>query len=385
MYSISTVAKFGAAAAFCLILASCGGTYKPPEPAKLESIEPTVFLKQLWQKDLGGEVENNLSSLHPAYVGSTIYAATLSGTIMALERSSGEQLWSVDTGERLSAAVGASETTLAVVSESGDVIAYSAIDGSQMWRHPIGRAVIDPPLLYLGGVFVRPIEGELVAIDAATGERLWKAEFDQPRFTRRSTATMQGYGNSVAVGNASGQMLGFDVDVGLINWQINTGPRRLSDAERLENVNVKFEIVGNSLYAVALPDNLVAYDLRSNNELWATKLPLEAMLETSTLRVYAGGSKDELHAFDRIDGSKLWSLDKLIHRGIVDMAYVEDYLVVADGLGFIHIILPQTGELVGRLRVRNRVIFDGLDVQDDTLFVNLRSGSVLAYAIAAVN
>ncbi len=383
VYKIRTIRRLCLAAVACIAVSACGGgKYKPPEPAKLEKFEQSVVLSEQWELDSGHSFENNLSTLQPAFADGRIYAATLNGRLSALDSGSGSRIWSVETGEALSAAVGASENLLAVVTESGDVVGRSPDSGAELWRHPLGRVVIGTPVVFRGGVFIRSIDGSLVGLDAATGEQLWAGEFDQPNFTLRSTAPLHTYGDSIVVGNASGQVVGFDADVGITNWKISTGARRLGDVERLENANTSSIIIGHTLYAAALPDSLVAYDLRNLQRLWSATKPIGNRIAGGSLHIFAVGGNSEIFAVDRLSGEQIWSQPALLHRGIAAMAQVGNYLVAADNLGVMHVISVDSGEFVGRLNTRKRVISEGLYSQGEVLHAAFRSGELRAYSIA---
>ena len=382
MYKTRTILKAGFIFAACLALVSCGGNkIKPPEPAKLQRIETRVVFNQLWEHDSAQPLEDNLSSLQPEYVAGRAYVTTLGGRMSALDLATGNLIWQVDINDNVSAATGASEDVVVVVTEDGKVVARSAHNGALIWEHPVDRAIVGTPLVYRQGVYVRSIDGVVVGIDLKSGSELWKTVYDQPNFMLRDSVKLFGYGENVVIGNAGGQIAAYDADVGILNWDISSGVPRQGNVERLDNVNSNLLIAGNTLYATALPDKLISYDLRNLGRLWSRSGEISNRLTASSLQVFGVGDDNELFAIDRVEGIDMWNQRALLHRGVADMAVVGDYLVVADNLGVMHALLAATGEFAGRLSDKKRVIAGGLHAQSGTLYVSYRSGELRAYSL----
>jgi outer membrane protein assembly factor BamB len=56
-----------------------------------------------------------------------------------------------------------------------------------------------------------------------------------------------------------------------------------------------------------------------------------------------------VHALDKITGASVWKQDKLAARFPSGPARVGGYLGVVDGEGYLHLLDPRTGALVGRV------------------------------------
>jgi outer membrane protein assembly factor BamB len=78
---------------------------------------------------------------------------------------------------------------------------------------------------------------------------------------------------------------------------------------------------------------------------------------------------DAVHALDKASGTSVWKQDKLSYRKLSDPLVVDGRIVVGDGEGYLHVLAPEDGAIVGRLatdgsQVRSLVgVTGGLAVQ----------------------
>lgn len=130
---------------------------------------------------------SDVAAVAPPRVGDgTVFVSTESA-LVALDAASGEREWSVEVeGELVSApVVGADGVYVGTKggpgSAGGIVYALATEDGSTRWEHELEKQVVSAPGVGDGVVAATSGEGHddvVVAIDAASGERLWEATED---------------------------------------------------------------------------------------------------------------------------------------------------------------------------------------------------------------
>lgn len=382
MSKIATIPKVALAAAACFLLVSCGGNkIQRPDPTPLGEFEQFIELKQNWSYS-HGPARDNLSTLLPYFGGGRAYMIALDGNVAALDLSSGRRAWSVKHDYRVSAGIGFGDGVLVFATADGEIVGISSHDGAQFWQHSTGQLIISPPLVTDGKAYARTIDGRLIALDANTGAELWSADFYQPNFTVRDTTELFAWNNSIVIGNASGRVIATDAVDGITNWQISTGDSARSADERLENVNVDAVIVGNAMYAVSVPSNIVAYDLIGQRVLWTRNMSTGNRIYASSLAVVGYSEDSEVFALNRLDGTTVWRQGALRHRGVADIEIVGERMIVADKMGVLHVLSLIDGAILGRSVLRGqRVLTRGLHVIGDDLYVSLASGRLLAFAL----
>ena len=97
--------------------------------------------------------------------------------------------------------------------------------------------------------------------------------------------------------------------------------------------------------------------------------------------IYVTDSDSNLWAVDRVSGDMLWKQDKLAYRKLTAPASVDDYVLVGDFEGYVHILSRLDGELIGRRKVDG----DGFLVQPlvdgNTVYIYGNGGKLAALRI----
>jgi polyvinyl alcohol dehydrogenase (cytochrome) len=183
-------------------------------------------LKLKWAFGFPGELNANAQ---PTYAGGHVFVGSPSGKVYALNAATGCVNWFVDAGSQVRSAVSIGR----IVTAKGPVYAaffgdgranawaVDATTGKQIWKtrvddFPLAR-VTGSPVFYEGRLYVPVASGEeaagavptyecckfrgsLVALDAATGQQIWKTDMiDEPtKPTKKNKAGTQLWGPSGA-------------------------------------------------------------------------------------------------------------------------------------------------------------------------------------------
>lgn len=113
-----------------------------------------------------------------AATSQAVYAGNRDGHLYALDRDTGQQRWSFDTGGVLVAGPAVTDELVYVGSRNGTVYALDVTDGTEEWAVETGRAINATPTVAGQTVYVGNDAGDLVALDVSTGQEHWLFEFD---------------------------------------------------------------------------------------------------------------------------------------------------------------------------------------------------------------
>ena len=165
----------------------------------------------LWQV-LGTTSESGVTGgPAPAIAGSQVIFPLPSGQIVAAIIGPGTQTWAASVaGERRGRAFSrfsdisgdpvVADGVVYVGNHSGRAAAFEAATGQRVWR--ANEGAVSPVWVAGGSVFLASDENRLIRLDAATGETIWAV--DLPFFTkdrlRRRKATFAHYGPVLAGG-----------------------------------------------------------------------------------------------------------------------------------------------------------------------------------------
>src|SRR5690606_37524557 len=217
MRSLSRPWRLALAGLLTLGLAGCGlfsETDARFDPAPLTDYTPSLAVSARWSASIGSGGGYGFS---PELVGDTLYAATPSGTVAALDAASGALRWRVDAGP-LSAGAGSDGRVVAVATQSGGVVAYDA-QGRELWRSQAASAINVPPAVGNGIVAVRTTDYRIQAFDAATGKLRWNVQRPGPALALRTSIRMLSVPNLLIAGMPNGRLMVIDAASGAVRWE----------------------------------------------------------------------------------------------------------------------------------------------------------------------
>jgi outer membrane protein assembly factor BamB len=111
----------------------------------------------------------------PAVVESVLYIGDLFGTVHAIDLATGEERWSVETGEEIDASAAVVNGVVYLTDFAGIVHALDAETGAERWRFLTGEPEPESSPGIVGAtVYVTGGAGTLFALDAATGLEQWR-------------------------------------------------------------------------------------------------------------------------------------------------------------------------------------------------------------------
>lgn len=367
-------------AAAAIALAACSKDKEVAPPAELVDVEATLPVQRLWSTGLGDEAEELRLGLGLAGAADTIYAASRSGEVRALDAASGRTRWRTDVDLALSAGPGAGGGLVAVGTNEGDVVALDAATGKRLWKAKVGGEVLAAPLVTADRVIVRTVDGRLRALAASDGREHWAVEELVPRLSLRGTASPVLAGDTVICGFDNGKVIAVSLAEGEVLWQAQVSTARgRSELERLADVDSAVRVSGGDVYAVGYQGRVVMLALDSGQVWWGRDLSSYRGLAVDDDRVYVATSDGDVVALRRRDGTVLWQQEGLKRRGLGTPAAVGTAVVVGDFEGYLHWLDRDTGKFVAREHPGGARISAAPLAVDGRVVVIDEAGKVVAY------
>lgn len=284
----------------------------------------------------------------PAVSDGKVHVATSDGVVQIYDETSGRPVGSIATGAKLTAGVGAAQGLVAVANDKGEVMAF--LDGKLAWRASVSGEVLASPEVGPNVVVARTSDGRVMAFNSADGKRRWVFTRATPSLTLRSSAGVVITRTEVVMGFAGGRVLALDMDTGklLAEFSVAT-PRGASDLERVVDVAGTPHLEERRVCAVAFQGRVACFDPRNGATLWAKDASSSAGLAGDSKNLYIAQDDGSVQAVSKEVGASVWKNDQLMHRSLTQPLVVGNYVVVGDNLGFVHVLSPETGALVGRV------------------------------------
>jgi len=187
----------------------------------LFGIADNKFIER-WMVTVGAPVRGDLTVIESAGE-KTILVPTESGTLLALNSSTGDERWRFEAAAPLISAAASDSERIFIADKKGSLYALT-FGGELIWTRQIaGGAWYAQPLTKGGHIFQGDDSGTYSAYDVAKGKELWRAQLDGGIRGRGAAI-----GGSIAVATAGGSLYLLDAKNGVVRDRTSVGEAVLS-------------------------------------------------------------------------------------------------------------------------------------------------------------
>lgn len=364
----------------CALFSSEDGT----EPLDLVDFESTAEVDILWRTKVGSGRAGGVVKLKPALDGEYIYAADAKGRVVALDSGSGKRVWRKKTGDEITGGVSSSNGIVLYGTGGGEVVALSSENGDELWRKALRGEVISVPVTDGQLVAAQTMDGRLHALNAETGERRWQYESPPPVLTLRGTASPTITSSAVIAGFATGKVMAFNRDNGLMLWERRVAlPQGRSEIERMVDIDASPLLVDDVVYAASFQGKAMAINRSNGRALWEQEVSTHQDLAAAGRTLFLSEADSHVKAFSGSNGSLRWENEQLLRREINGPQVVGDYVAVGDYDGYLHVMNQSDGEFVARRRLDRKGLSNSMISDGDVLYVLGDSGRLIALEVVA--
>ncbi len=251
-------------------------------------------------------------SVPPLILGGRIYVYDTSGKVTALAPGGGKS-WSVSLapdGENSRAAGGgiaASGSTIFAATGYGELVALDAASGSKLWTFKMSAPAHSAPTAAGGKIFVVSATNVLHAVNQADGKEAWQYPGIPEAAGVLSAASPAFAGNTVVVPYSSGEVTAFDSEKGTLKWaDAVVRSQRTLAVSGLTDVAASPVIYDGIVYATGVSGRTIAVRLADGERLWEQNIGSASTPAVSGDAVFLVDLQDNLVALDRASGKVFW-------------------------------------------------------------------------------
>ncbi len=352
-------------------------------PKELQAITEQVNLRSLWRVNVGNGQGDNYTEITPVVSADRIYAASENGTVVAVERESGDVLWRTRLDDPITGGVGAGDGLVLVGTERAELVALDAQTGELLFQAPVSSEVLSPPQTDGNVVVAQTVDGKLIAVDRDSGEQRWIYETTLPPLTLRGTSkpviTNSG---SVIAGFSNGTLVSVSAEDGVWRWEERVAvPEGEYDIDRVIDVDGDLLLDGNRILASSYQGNLMAFDVASGRIVWGIEASSYHGLDRGFGNIYYCDDRSHVVAVRDNTDDVVWENDDLEYRSITAPTAISNYVAVADLEGYVHLISQIDGSIVGRIRVGDAGVRSNLIASDGRLYAFGNGGTLTALSL----
>lgn len=350
---------------------------------KVEQVKPNPLPKLVQAKALVPVFSQSVSAtskedplrLRLDVDNGVIFALDPKGEVTAYQGK--QRLWQQKVSKQgLSSGVEAAEGTVIVGNKKGQLFALDQATGEQKWTAQLSGAILSASLIQAGRVVTLSNDGTVYAHDLATGQQVWTYNLPDVQFSLRGTASPIALDpRTVLIASSNAYVYALDILTGVPRMQrrVAVSDGR-SDVQRLNDIDGDPVVAGQFLVTTSFQGQVTVTDLASQQVLWSEDASSIQRPEVSNNTVYVTQADGKITAYALTTGEQLWQDDSLLNRQLSNPVVLGQDLVVGDLEGVLHLIDPNSGQLIGRSKTSGEV--RSLRVIDGQLYVSTRKGAL---------
>ena len=236
----------------------------------------------------------------PAVSGDMMYAGSAGYFYAVNQVADAPILWRTETDPLapytdLDSPATLSGSDVYFTSADGDLHALDAATGDQLWTFTAPTAFnFSPPAVVDGTVYVADSDGNLYAIDAATGAVTWTLPLGSTVVSPPAIAN-----GIVYVGAGNGTLYAVSAATGTQLWQYSTG----------SPITAASALAAGTVYVPSQGGVLTAVDAATGKKIWSYQADSEGLDAPAVADgvIYIGSADKKIYALSASSGQRLWS------------------------------------------------------------------------------
>ncbi len=355
--------------------------------------EPTA----IWVADIGaGNNRRQRITADPVAADGRVFTIDAASSLYATSLENGAAIWQFDLTPDFDRGGGISGGGLAVVSGTvyattgyGEVVALDAATGDVRWRQRLGAA-LGAPTVNDGILYVMANDSQAWSLDTQDGRIRWQIPAAEARAVLSGGAAPAVTDQFVILPFATGEIQAVFPESGVRFWGTFVAGGRLGAAyAAINDITADPVSVGNTIYVGNQSGRVVAFDARSGARQWQATDGAYSPVLAAGDSLFFVSDRNELIRIESATGTRIWGAELPFHvrererrRKAVFAHYgpllAGGHLVVASGDGFIRMFTPDSGDLLASIELRGGAASHPI-VVNDTLLVVSRDGRLHAY------
>lgn len=373
----------------------------------LHHLNAAVSLSVAWKTNIGKASDKAVLTSPPVAADGKVYVIDAAANVSAFNIEDGQRAWrselTPDIDEKFrvqeiftrpkaaeigfGGGVAYDSGRIFVTSGFGFAAALNAETGEELWRHEVGTPVRTPPTAYRGALYFVTNTNEFVALDQETGEQKWSYQSFEESARMLSSASPAAAGDLVIAPFSSGEIVAFLTDSGRPVWNDT-----LAKTTRLTALSTLNDIAGSPvidrglIYVVSHAGRLVAIDIRTGQRVWEVPMASLQMPWVAGDYIFAISVDAELACVSRNDGAVVWVAqlprykNEKKRRGRIAWAgpvLAGEHLILVSTEGDIVKVSPQDGAIIDEKEIGEGFIVSPI-VADEMVLVLSEEGKLIA-------
>lgn len=330
-------------------------------------------VKALWQfndnSDIGSGVDVN---------NNVVVATNTNGLIYALNKSTGNKVWSHQTKGKVYATPAIAGNLVVAGSTDNNIYCLNVRTGKLVWKFATQKPVVANALINNGVVYVGSSDGCFRAININTGKLKWS--FDSVQGFVVTKPLM--YKNKVYFGTWGTMFYALDANTGALIWKWNNG-----SSNRMFSPAACYAVAAKNKVFIVAPDRyMTVFDADKGNVLWRKQNPANRVRESmglsaDSLLVYAKTMDGDVIGVsaEAMDMQITWRSDTQLNYEIAPTAITEfnNIVYVPNNAGIVTAVNRADGKVLWKHKISNCLITNITPVAANKIIATTMDGKIV--------
>jgi outer membrane protein assembly factor BamB len=321
-----------------------------------ENFVNKVEIKKLWSfefSDLSDETA-------PVIDEEFLYLLTRDGRFLKLSLDSGAVVFEKQLNANVDVGLfGASKAQNFFFIDSNNYLTKINNNAEISWRVRLSKKVDLLPLVYENQIIIKYKNNDIESFDLDTSLSLWVYQKPNPPLSIDIQSPLIIADNIIYTGFPGGKIIIIDPESGSFLTELSvTRASGVTEIDRAKDISGEIAIIDSILYAASYNGEIAAFDRTNGSKIWSRKISSYFGVKTDNVNLILTHEDDAIYNFDKNTGKTVWKANFMKFRKASRPIIFNDYVLTTDYLGIFHIISLEEGELMGMFNFGKG--FDGL-------------------------
>lgn len=332
-----------------------------------------------------GSTNSGRLTAMPIVVGGRVYVLDSEANVRAFSANSGAPVWAVslipagkDSEGAFGGGLASNGSYVFATTAFGEVVALNASTGGEIWRKKLPGPIKTAPTVSNGQVFFVTVANEAFALAASTGAQLWQSSGSGESASAISNTSPAVASGIVVTPHTNGNLIAYSTGGGQRFWSESLASTRAgASVANLNAIAGRPVIAGGQVYAISNAGRMAAFNLKTGAETWSREFSGNQTPWVSGEYVFVISQKRRMVAIARRSGAVKWVKD-LPGGGIWSGPVMGGgRLLAVSSKGILASISPQTGQII-KTREAGDAFYIAPVIAGNTVYLLDNSANLLA-------
>ncbi len=348
-----------------------------------------------------GAQGRNAVTAPPIVVGGRIYVMDSRNTVHAIDQATGRPIWRQnlaptsttrssffrrENSDALGGGLSSGDGKIYAATGFGNLVALDASTGAEVWRMNANSPIHASPLAGGGRVFVTTNDSELFAVDARTGEVQWTQSAIAEPARMLSSPSPALVGETLVAPFASGEVIAMLSANGRRLWsEALTRAGTTTSLSTINDIAGRPAVVGGIVFAGSQSGTFAAVEMRTGVRVWEKPIATVQTPWVAGSFVYVVSTTAELIAMDVATGGVKWTRQLPAFRNERKKKNIISWtgpvmlggrLVLASSDGRLELIRPTDGTTISTRNIKSQ-IYVSPAISNGTIYYYTNDGDLL--------